>query len=349
MTLTISSSICLKDSPIQESSVTPITKSNVSTGDSPRRSYSATTAETTPTTKIITADNAVTSNSHQASIEDIRPVSDPVGDSPSSIQPFSPSHVNTSTSNESKEPETNIPVNFSFEPGAQVTESAFSIFNDQLPSAGHSEHKNECSSPSSSTPKICSQHMPSRHLCEEMTSPIGSMHALTEGSSAGSLIDSPEAQQETNRSHSSESFVSSNPKLHRSISCPKCMRIQINKLERELKESQDQKNQHLLQECTQQLEIVNLKSTYEAREKQHLQERNRLGNEVYERDILIRTLKAEYSELVSARTEQDTRAKQLEEEIKDVKCDYYDLNKELRKEKQPKIHQCPQCNLKFKA
>lgn len=140
-----------------------------------------------------------------------------------------------------------------------------------------------------------------------------------------------------------EAPLHASKKMHRSLSCKKCLKKALRK---KMKEMEKKHNEA-------QLEEARAKAALESNNNKLLNETKSLQNELYELRCALQQhtlsgqqLRRHSDDLMVALKQRDDQILQLKDELKEVKADAYDMYTAVKKEKL-RYHRCPSCNEKF--
>ncbi len=162
-------------------------------------------------------------------------------------------------------------------------------------------------------------------------------------------VDSEEVtQKRTNATQESDSTHdgTSGKKLHRSVSCEKCLKKMLRKKKKEIDEMEIEKSRV-------QLDYDLLQAACESKIDKLYKDSSALQNEVYKLTITLQHYGTENNELhqrnsnlLATNTALKDENCQLKDDLKGVKADAYDMTVDLRSERS-KSHRCPTCESEF--
>lgn len=136
--------------------------------------------------------------------------------------------------------------------------------------------------------------------------------------------------QEFSSVHSRESLVGVNPKkLHRSVSCEKCLKKKLLKMEKMMANLQLEHSREI--------------AAYEVKTQRLLQESATYEPKMYQLECTVQQYKAQYDNAVQVNHGLATEIDILKEEVKKLKFFICDKTIALD-EKRSEIHRCPSCN-----
>ena len=154
--------------------------------------------------------------------------------------------------------------------------------------------------------------------------------------------DSEEVVQESDSTHDG----TSGKKLHRSVSCEKCLKKMLRKRKEEIDEMEIEKSRV-------QLDYDLLQAACKSKIDKLYKDSSALQNEVYELTITLQHYGTENNELhqrnsnlLATNTALKDENCQLKDDLKGVKADAYDMTVALRSERS-KSHRCPTCESEF--